>query len=251
MDKTNDRAGACHLARQYENADMVSEAIKYYTKAEVFNNAIRLAKEHGLRSEMLSLAMRASKADMIEAAEYCEMQPGLMDKAVALYHKGGRITKALELCFKYNLFQALADISEDLDAGADPELLERAADFFVRNGQHSKAVSLLVAAKKYDEAVDMCVAHNVIITEELAEKMTPDKGEESEGNEARNGLLERIADCCAAQVSGLYLTRLCVGVWCGIEIDVQARLEAIRSLLFVFIVIFLTFLCLLHLSPPP
>ena len=26
-------------------------------------------------------------------------------QAVALYHKAGRISKALELCFKYNLFQ--------------------------------------------------------------------------------------------------------------------------------------------------
>ena len=60
---------------------------------------------------MLSLAMRASRADMIEAAEYCESQAGMMDKAVALYHKGGRIAKAMELCFKYNLFQVCLTLS--------------------------------------------------------------------------------------------------------------------------------------------
>ncbi len=46
----------------------------------------------------------------------------------------------------------------------------------------------------------MCVAHKVTITEELAEKMTLGKGDEDSENELRNKLLERIADCCAAQV---------------------------------------------------
>ena len=61
----------------------VEDAIKYYTIAESFGSAIRLAKGHGLRAEMLSLALRASRSDMIEAAEYCESQPGLMDKVRA------------------------------------------------------------------------------------------------------------------------------------------------------------------------
>lgn len=57
-----------------------------------------------MKGEMLSLALRSTKADMVEAAEYYESQ-GLVDKAVTLYHKGGRISKALELCFKHNLYQ--------------------------------------------------------------------------------------------------------------------------------------------------
>ena len=81
---------------------------------------------------------------MIEAAEFCEGQSGLMAKAVALYHKGGRISKALDLCFKHNLFQPLADIAEDLDADADPALLGRAADFFIRNGQVPQPILLNV-----------------------------------------------------------------------------------------------------------
>jgi intraflagellar transport protein 140 len=54
----------------------------------------------------------------------------------------------------------------------------------------------------------MCVAQNVTITEELAEKMTLDKGEEGGENELRNNLLERIADCCAAQVRANFTTHI-------------------------------------------
>ena len=39
-------------------------------------------------------------------------------------------------------------ISEDLDDKADPELLQRCADFFIDNGQYDRAVDLLAIAKK-------------------------------------------------------------------------------------------------------
>lgn len=48
------------------------------------------------------------------------------------------------------------------------------------------------------EALDLCMSHNVTITEELAEKMTLPKGSDPE---FRNKLLERIADCCMQQRS--------------------------------------------------
>ena len=39
-------------------------------------------------------------------------------------------------------------ISGDLDERADPELLQRCADFFLENGQYDKAVDLLGIGKK-------------------------------------------------------------------------------------------------------
>lgn len=51
---------------------------------------------------------------------------------------------------------------------------------------------------QFSEALDLCMNHNVTITEELAEKMTLPKGSDSE---IRNKLLERIADCCMHQRS--------------------------------------------------
>ena len=47
--------------------------------------------------------------------------------------------------------------------------------------------------------MDLCLAHNVIITEELAEKMTLPK---DTGNpELRNKILEKIAESCMQQGS--------------------------------------------------
>jgi intraflagellar transport protein 140 len=42
--ESGDKAACYHLARQYENHDMVREAIHFYTKAHAFANAIRMCK---------------------------------------------------------------------------------------------------------------------------------------------------------------------------------------------------------------
>ena len=52
---------------------------------------------------------------------------------------------------------------------------------------------------QFSEALDLCMGHNVTITEPLAEKMTLPKG--SEQLEYRNKLLEQIAECCMQQGS--------------------------------------------------
>ena len=57
---------------------------------------------------------------------------------------------------------------------------------------------ILVSFCQFSEALDLCMNHNVTITEELAEKMTLPKGSDPE---IRNKLLERIADCCMHQRS--------------------------------------------------
>jgi intraflagellar transport protein 140 len=207
VDKTGDRAGAYHLARQYEDVGRFEEAIKFFTKSECYNNAIRLAKEHGMRTEMLSLALRSTKADMIEAAEYYESQPNSIDKAVTLYHKGGRVTKALELCFKHKLYQELGSIAEDLDRDADPEMMAKAAKFFLEAKRYDKAASLLVNAGRFDEALDLCLAENVIVTEEMADKMTLPKHDDDEMNKQRNKILEKVANICVVQASYQLATR--------------------------------------------
>lgn len=72
----------------------------------------------------------------------------------------------------------------------------RAADFFVENRQYDKAVTLLIAGRQFDEALQLCETETVVITEAMAEKMTLDKADPE-----RNALLERVADCCFAQGS--------------------------------------------------
>lgn len=124
-----------------------------------------------------------------------------MDRAVMLYHKAGHFSKALELAFATQQFVALQLIAEDLDETSDPALLARCSDFFIQHSQYERAVELLLAAKKYHEALQLCLEQNMSITEEMAEKMTVAKDSSDLPEESRRELLEQIANCCMRQGS--------------------------------------------------
>ncbi|XP_044834835.1 intraflagellar transport protein 140 homolog isoform X1 [Mauremys mutica] len=197
--ETGNWAASYHLARQYESQDEIKQAVHFYTRAQAFNNAIRLCKENNLDDQLMNLALLSSPEDMIEAACYYEEKGEQMDRAVMLYHKAGHFSKALELAFATQQFGALQLIAEDLDEKSDPALLARCSDFFTEHAQHEKAVELLLAAKKYHEALELCLNQNLTITEEMAEKMTVSKDSKELSEESRKELLEQVADCCMRQ----------------------------------------------------
>ncbi|XP_037319020.2 intraflagellar transport protein 140 homolog [Pungitius pungitius] len=195
---TGDRAASYHLARHYEGHDDIKQAVHFYTRAQAYNNAIRLCKETGLDDQLMNLALLSNAEDMMEAACYYEEKGTHMDRAVALYHKAGYVSKALEMAFATQQFSALQLIAEDLNEQSDPALLARCSDFFITHSQYQKAVELLIAAKKYHEALELCVTQSLTITEELAERMVGTDSKDL-SQEARKELLERIADCCMRQ----------------------------------------------------
>ncbi|XP_061563720.1 intraflagellar transport protein 140 homolog [Cololabis saira] len=197
---TGDRAASYHLARHYESHDDIKQAVHFYTRAQAYNNAIRLCKENGLDDQLMNLALLSNPEDMMEAACYYEEKATHVDRAVALYHKAGYVSKALELAFATEQFSALQFIADDLNENSDPALLARCSDFFIKHSQYEKAVELLVAAKKYHQALEVCLTQNLTITEELAERMTVTDSKDLSEN-ARKELLEQIADCCMRQGS--------------------------------------------------
>ncbi|KAM9015942.1 intraflagellar transport protein 140 homolog isoform 1-T2 [Ara ararauna] len=197
--ETRNWAASYHLARQYESQDEIKQAVHFYTRAQAFNNAIRLCKEHNLDDQLMNLALLSSPEDMIEAACYYEEKGEQMDRAVMLYHKAGHFSKALELAFATQQFGALQLIAEDLDERSDPAVLARCSDFFIEHAQYKKAMELLLTAKKYHEALQLCLKQNLTITEEMAEKMTVSKDSQDLSEESRRELLEQIADCCMRQ----------------------------------------------------
>ncbi len=73
----------------------------------------------------------------------------------------------------------------------------------MQHKQYDKAVHLLVEGKKIAEAIDMATQHKVKITDDMAEKLTPNKVDES--SEAavreRNELLCKLAHLCKKQGS--------------------------------------------------
>ncbi|NXH98407.1 IF140 protein, partial [Pachycephala philippinensis] len=197
--ETGNGAASYHLARQYESQEDIKQAVHFYSRAQAFNNAIRLCKVNNLDDQLMNLALLSSPEDMIEAACYYEEKGDQMDRAVMLYHKAGHFSKALELAFATQQFGALQLIAEDLDEKSDPALLARCSGFFIEHAQYEKAMELLLTAKKYHEALQLCLEQNLTITEELAEKMTVSKESQDLSEESRRELLEQIADCCMRQ----------------------------------------------------
>eukprot|EP00955_Chlamydomonas_euryale_P031442 330456-Chlamydomonas_euryale.AAC.1 len=72
--------------------------------------------------------------------------------------QGGKLSKAVEMCFAAKLFDVLQHIADDLEANAsDPSLYTRCSEFFMQHGQFDKAVKMLIAAHQYTRALEMCI----------------------------------------------------------------------------------------------
>ncbi|XP_067952050.1 intraflagellar transport protein 140 homolog [Watersipora subatra] len=194
-----DRAACYQLARTYENQDQIKESIHFYTRAQAYGNAIRLCREHEMDDQLMNLALLGTSEDMLEAAKYYEKKHGCQDKAVMLYHKAGSFSKALDLAFETKQFAALQVISESLTSNTDPEVLKRCAQFFLDNGQFDRAVDLLAVGRKYIDALKLCNEQNVMLTEDLVEKLTPEKSDDNETESERMKVLEAIATVCMNQ----------------------------------------------------
>ncbi|XP_073915300.1 intraflagellar transport protein 140 homolog isoform X2 [Castor canadensis] len=193
-------------AQYLESQSEMNAALHYYELARDYFSLVRIycfqgniQKENGLDDQLMNLALLSSPEDMIEAARYYEEKGEQMDRAVMLYHKAGHFSKALELAFATQQFAALQLIAEDLDENSDPALLARCSDFCVEHKQFEKAVELLLAARKYHKALQLCIDQNLTMTREMAEKMTVSKDCKDLSEESRRELLEQIANCCMRQ----------------------------------------------------
>ncbi|XP_069684990.1 intraflagellar transport protein 140 homolog [Periplaneta americana] len=198
---TGDKAACYHLARQYEAMGKISEAVHFFSRAQAYGNAVRICKEQGMEDQLWNLAVLAGPREKLEAAQYFEFcDKPVPEKAVLLYHRAGMLHKALDLAFKTQQFTALQFIAVELNSTSDPALVQKCAHFFVENGQYDKAVDLLAVGKQYVEALSLCVEHNIPVTEDLAEKLTMNKGEGDEATRVR--ILEKVAE--SALVQGNY-----------------------------------------------
>ncbi len=178
----------------------LKEAINYYQRAGAISNAIRICKENEMQDYLANLAFQGNSQDMLDAARYYETVAGQEDKAVILYHKAGHTTKAVDLAFRANKYSELALITDGLTEKSDPLLIRKVADFFMENEQFDKAVDLLAVSKRVDQALELLLKHNVPITEQLAEKLSPAKPPANKGDmHAYNSTLEMIGDAAFDQ----------------------------------------------------
>lgn len=165
-----------------ESQGEFQEAIRFYALSGCYNHSIRLARAYNLDSELMRFAVKSTQALMIDCAQHFESKEEY-DKAIQLYHKGGDIPRALELCFRIGedrkhphanvAFDMLNTIAQDLGVDSSPQTLARCADFLVQNRQYNKAIELYVMAKRYLAAIEMCVLNRVALTEEMVQTLTP------------------------------------------------------------------------------
>eukprot|EP00793_Prasinoderma_coloniale_P002837 PRCOL_00002319-RA len=223
VSSTDNSAAAFHLARQYEArvgeyrgtaeaGRMAQDAIKCYASAGRHGQALRMAMRFELDSEVMAMAMQAPPAQVGEAAAYFDARE-MYDKSVLVHQRCGNLSRALDLCFRGQLFDSLRLIVDNLATGADAagggaasadaELLARCGDFFMQHRQYDKAMHMFVISGRYQQALDLCVQHNIALTEELADKVTPPKseGEDPGAAERRREVLLEVANICAEQGS--------------------------------------------------
>ncbi|BFF95614.1 intraflagellar transport protein 140 homolog [Drosophila madeirensis] len=194
--QSGDRAACYHLARHYENVGKFQEAIMFFTRAQTFSNAIRICKENDFQEELWTVASSSRQRDKAIAAAYFE-ECGNFKHAVELYHRAGMLHKALEMAFESQQPEILEIIATELSPDSDTELINRCADFFCSIEQHQKAVHLLAKTNHLERAVGICTEKGVPVTEELAEMLTPDKGDFEEAT--RTSILVQLGELLQQQ----------------------------------------------------
>ncbi|CAG9334634.1 unnamed protein product [Blepharisma stoltei] len=197
--KENDtKLGCLFLAKYMEEQGDIREAIQLYNKADRFHHAVRLARDNKLDGDLMSLSLRSENFKiMLQTAKYFE-EKHLFDRAIKLYHKGKNVKKALDLCFREHNYEYLRTLVDDLGEEEDPTTLLRAADYFMQENMHEKAVHLLVSAKQYSKALEICLAHNVKLDDNVVEKLIPDDGIM---DQQKKDLIRSIAKLCKRQGS--------------------------------------------------
>lgn len=205
---SGDRAAAYHLARQLEAQGEYQEAIDYYALSGCYNHSIRLARANNLDSELMKFALKSSSSLMLDCAQHFESK-GDLENAVQLYHKGGDLPRALSLCFKVGeskpskssaVFDMVNAIVQDLGAETSPQTLAKCAQFLVTHKQFDKAIELYVMARKYTDAIEMCLTHKVSMSEAMVERLSPP---ESMDAAEKKELLTNVAKALKRQ--GAYL----------------------------------------------
>ncbi|XP_065660076.1 intraflagellar transport protein 140 homolog isoform X2 [Hydra vulgaris] len=61
---TGDKKACYHLACQFEISGNIPKSIHFFSRAQCYSNAIRLAKEKQLDQELMNLSMLSTQEDM-------------------------------------------------------------------------------------------------------------------------------------------------------------------------------------------
>ncbi len=107
-------------------AATIRESMRFYSLAGCAEHSLRLAQQHNLESDLMSLALGSAKSqDLCSAARYYERlgtsNKEYAAKAVTLYRKAGQTGRAMDLCFTSKLFEPLRQIVQEITTNAKKE----------------------------------------------------------------------------------------------------------------------------------
>ncbi|CAF0970919.1 unnamed protein product [Rotaria sordida] len=196
---TGNKAACYHMARYFEKKGDYKQAISYFQQASAISNAMRLCRDHHLDEYMANIAVQGTSDDMLEAARYFQTLPMQEDRAILLYHKAGLTSKAIDLAFKHERYSALAQIADSVGKNVDPTQVTRMADYFMQLKQFDKAVDLLAAIDRVDEAADLAIRNEIPLTEELLERLSPAKPTNEEDMPKYQAICEKLGDLAVSQ----------------------------------------------------
>jgi intraflagellar transport protein 140 len=174
------------------------EAIQFYSKSQRFHHAVRLARDHGYDNDVFSMAQLASKQIQLQSANYFEKK-NMFEKAAHLYIKGGNKKKATDLAVIHHLSDITEIISKDSNENDDPHILKQNTEMIKNRKQYDIAVHMLIKAKKYDEALETAEQNNVPITDEMNDKLIPERTGDTIQDKNRNLIIIRLAKHCKKQ----------------------------------------------------
>ncbi|RNF21419.1 Intraflagellar Transport Protein 140 [Trypanosoma conorhini] len=214
---------AFFIGLHYERSNDASMALQYFKHAAAWRAASRVAKAHQRHGDLYALSIASEDAQlMLDNAIFLE-QNSVYDKAVELYHRIGDVQKAIEVCIKGGLYDTMHRISSTLDAQSDPEVFLQMAEHFIANGHYDKAAEMYIFAKAFPRALELCTAHGVVLTDEMAESISSDANCRNLSEEERTALLRQIAGIAKDQ-----------GNWnlaCKKYTQIGERLKAMKMLM--------------------
>eukprot|EP00854_Cymbomonas_tetramitiformis_P005426 gene5426-6578_t len=211
INTTQDKKLMKWWARYCESSGMFDKALECYQTAGDYLALVRVHCYRGSFQEASEIAAESNDgAAAFHLARQFENQERIPE-AIQFFARAQRYNHAIRLdgiphkeapvllLSKLRLVSAGGEVGLGAGDDTDPAILMRCADFFLEHGQFGKAVHLLVAAKDFEKALNLSIEHNILITEDMAEAMTPNKDQGTA--EERTNLLRRIGKCCKRQGS--------------------------------------------------
>lgn len=188
----NKDQGACFLmGKYYESIDDIRTAIYYYAQSGRINQAIRLAREHNMDSDIFNLALKAPSLTQNLIAEYFENKLNY-EKAINLYLLSGNIKKALNLCLITQQYDKIREIADSVEYRSDKDTLRALAEYFAEQKQFEKSLSLYIKLKDYDMSMKLCENNKLRISLQTS-KAILEEIESEKDNKTKNDLTNRLA----------------------------------------------------------